>query len=346
MSWYSASGRCVDSGNDRIHAHLLGGNWVDHGDLAPSAVLCVVFFLAIAGVGYRWWQFRASTLFTFKIAFLFTGLAFAVRAAIANTAPSNVPRSAIITEQCFFVLGQLLLLLGAILYTRTFLYRATFVHWPSTFLYLSIAILVTSLILACVAFSRAPTPPTSYFPSLQYSQMRIAAATLPFILVCLTLILWPFAKLVAPELPGLGLGLLSLTALFLWVPAFYSFCVATLTDDTSPLVCSSLFFYLAFGLFQLLAVVPLLALSIHHFGFGYALGDLVGGMAPIPIATAVADGQAERLHRAMEEAAIARVRQEEEARLLEEAERAVEHNAAAAGLGRPHHGGGWDLHLV
>ena len=36
MSWSTASsGRCADSGVTGIHAHLIGGNWVDEGDLAP-----------------------------------------------------------------------------------------------------------------------------------------------------------------------------------------------------------------------------------------------------------------------------------------------------------------------
>ncbi|GAA6006590.1 hypothetical protein JCM10207_004986 [Rhodosporidiobolus poonsookiae] len=270
-------GRCAESGNQRVHAHLLGSNWVDKSDLAPSAILCVVFFLAIGGVGYRYWQARVKTLFVFIAAFFTNGIAFAIRAAIANTAPRNVNRSTVIAEQVFFVLALLLLITGSILYTRKFLYRATTIHWPNTVLYLSATILVTSFILACVAFSRAPEPVNSFYPDLQYSQMRIAAAVLPFILTLLNALLLPFAKLIAPELPGLELGLLVLAAWFLAVPTFYAFCVTAIAADSSPLVCSQIFFYLALGLFELLAVVPLLALPIPRWGFNLVPHDLLVG---------------------------------------------------------------------
>ncbi|GAA5859671.1 hypothetical protein JCM8547_006186 [Rhodosporidiobolus lusitaniae] len=317
------SGRCAESGNQRIHAHLLGGNYVDHSDLAPSAVLCVVFCLAIGGVGWRYWQSRVKTLFVFIASFLATGLAFAVHAAIANTSPVNVNRSTVIAEQILFVLGQLLLIAGSILYTRRFLTRVTLVHWPSTFLYFSAAILVTSFILACVAFSRAPTPVNSFYPSLQYSQLRIAAVVLPFILVTLNALLLPFAKMVALELPGLELGLLLLASWFLWVPAFYAFCVVAITADSSPLVCSQVFFYLSFGLFTLLSVIPFLALPSFRWGFTLLPGDLIHEGGPLVSAR-------EELHAAMAHAAFARAQEAEEAQRLRSEQKKTRQIAAGA----------------
>ncbi|GAA5834851.1 hypothetical protein JCM11251_002042 [Rhodosporidiobolus azoricus] len=350
-SWGSSvSGRCVDSGNTRVHAHLLNGNWVDKADLAPSAILCVAFFLALLGIGWRYKQYRVNALWAFIAAFLSSGVAFAIRAGIANTSPRNLTRSPVAAEQILLVLGQLLLLLGAVLYTRAFMLRATLVHWPNTFLYASLTIIIVSFILSCVAFSRLPDPPNSYFPDLQYTQMRIASAILPFILLCLVVLLLPFAKLFAPFLPGLELWLLVLTAWFLWVPAFYSFCVVTITSDSSDLVCSNLFFYLSFGLFPFLSLIPLLSLPMPRWGFTLQAGDLLpGGHAPLPAASMALAGEGDMLYEAAHEAQFARMREEEEARRLRMAQAEVEANAAAAGLvgHQPHrpYDDDWDLHL-
>lgn len=119
------------------------------------------------------------------------------------------------------MLGQFLIIIGSVLYTRTFLSRATFVHWPRTLLVLTAVVVLLAFILDCVAFSRAPSPVTSYFPSSQYTHLRIAAAVLVFVLVTLNAVfLTVVAKIVAPELPKMDHGLLILSAWFLWVPAF------------------------------------------------------------------------------------------------------------------------------
>ncbi|BGP12549.1 hypothetical protein JCM10213_004866 [Rhodosporidiobolus nylandii] len=338
-----SSGRCGESGNTKVHAHLIGGNWVDKSDLAPSAVLCVVFFLAIAAVGWRYLQSRARVLFVFIAAFLITGLAFAIHAAIANTAIRNVSRVTVLVEQTFFHLGNVLLIAGSVLYTRTFLYRATFVHWPNTFLYFSAAVLVVSFILACVAFSRAPTPPDAFYTTLQYIQLRIGAAVLPFILTTLNAILLPFAKLVAPELPGLELGLLILAAWFLWVPTFYAFCVSgSIVADSSPLVCSQTFFYLAFGLFQLLAVVPLLALAMPRWGFNLAPQDLLMHGAPLPVGGMMASNERDNLYEAATRAERARMEENAQGRLLAEERDVFAHNMEVE---RRAEDGDWELHL-
>ncbi|GAA5969184.1 hypothetical protein JCM11641_007501 [Rhodosporidiobolus odoratus] len=281
-------GRCADSGNSDMHAHLVGGNWINKEDLAPSAVLCVAFFLFIGGIGWRYYHSRVTILFVVIAAFLFTGLAFAIRAAIANTAVVNVNRTTILVDQ-------------------------------------------------------APTPANSLYPSLESSQMRVAAAVLPFILVSLFALLLPFAKVVAPELPGIELGLLTLVACFLWVPVFYTFCVTAITVDSSPLVCSQIFFYLALGLFQLLAIVPLLVLPMPRWGFTLAPHDLLpaGGVAAGPMMAAAAEDN--HLHAAAADAAYARAREDEEARLLAEEMDVLHHNA---GVARMHDDDVWDVHLT
>lgn len=91
-----------------------------------------------------------------------------------------------------------------------------------------------------------------------------------------------------PEIPLDSLGLLILIAWFLFVPALCgstknslsfeihcangssilrsgSFTAATISADDSPLVAGTTFFYLAFGMFQALAVIPLLVFPLEVF---------------------------------------------------------------------------------
>ncbi|GAA5915726.1 hypothetical protein JCM5296_004368 [Sporobolomyces johnsonii] len=352
MSW--GYGKCTDSGNPNIHAHLIGGNVVDHEDVAPSAILCVAFFLAIVVVvGFRFHQWKATVVFGFLFGFFVTGLAFAIRAGIAN----RDSRSAILVEQSFFCLGQLALLATSLISIKIFISRATLVHWPSSLTYLGATLLVLAFVLDCIAFSRAPTPAQSYYTTLQYSQMRIAAAALAFIVATANVLGLPLAKVIAPELSLMELGLLTLSGWFLWVPAFYAFCVATITTDSSPLVCSSAFFYLSFGLFQLLAIIPLLTLALARYGWGLAFYDLVGynvgggggaeagGAIQEAILDIEAQKEEEELAAAHHEAEQARAWEEDEAMLLEEAQEVVGENAEAAGLHAHDGDDGWELHL-
>ncbi|GAA6053335.1 hypothetical protein JCM3770_004118 [Rhodotorula araucariae] len=171
-TWSSsgAAGRCIDSGNAGSHAHLIGGNWLDKSDLAPSALLSVVSFLTILAVGYRFREARVHILMVFGVALLLLGIAFASRAALANTRPSLRQRDTVATDQAFFLLALSLFLLGHILFARTFLNRASLVHWPNTLLYLACAILLAAFITGCVAFGDAHFPQAeSYFPTLAYT---------------------------------------------------------------------------------------------------------------------------------------------------------------------------------
>ncbi|GAA5821903.1 hypothetical protein JCM10212_002453 [Sporobolomyces blumeae] len=263
MPWWSSDARCIDSGNRDLHARLIGGNVVLNADVAPSAVLAVVFLLSIA----------------------VTGIAFAIRAGIAN-AQSAVAKATIAVEQALFSTGQLVLLGSSLIYTKVFVSRATLIHWPSTATYLGIAILVVSFILDCVSWSRLPDPPTTFSPPKQYNQMRVASAVLTFVVATFNAVFLPVAKVFAPFLPLLELALVDLAAWFLWVPAFYVFCIATITVDTSDLVCSAAFYYVAFGLFPFLALAVLLSLPQHRWGFSLAPHDLASGV-PYPAAPPV-----------------------------------------------------------
>ncbi|KPV78277.1 uncharacterized protein RHOBADRAFT_40824 [Rhodotorula graminis WP1] len=336
MSWSGTpSGRCVDSGNTRSHAHLIGGNWVDKNDLAPSAVLCVVSFLAIAAVAWTYRETKVHLLLLFAFALLFLGIAFAIHAALANARPSARGQSAVACEQAFFLLALSLLLLGHILFARTFINRASLVHWPSTLLYLACALLLAAFIVGCVALGDLPPlDPYTYSPPLKYTQERIASAVLELIVATMHPLLLPFAKLVAPELPGLELGLLVLAGWFLWVPALYVFCLATITADASPLVCSQTFFYLAFFLFPFLALAILLGLPLHRWGFTLPPRDLVTSYsyaAPAATHAALAHEAAE-LGEAAAWAQQERRHEADEGALLDEMRSVVGENAERAGL--------------
>jgi hypothetical protein len=145
--------------------------------------------------------------------------------------------------------------------------RASWTHWPSTVLTFAAVMLLVPLIVGTVAFTgtnfRLATAGGGQTP-LKYSQMRVASATLELVATVLTAILIPLAKVVAPELPSRELGLLDLSAWCLFVPALCTiigvgvpaerskqtdqalplfrssdlFCIAAITDDSSPLVCS------------------------------------------------------------------------------------------------------------
>ncbi|BGO96572.1 hypothetical protein NBRC10513v2_000510 [Rhodotorula toruloides] len=339
-----ASGRCADSGYRGIHAHLIGGNWADKTDVAPSAVLCLVSFLALAGVGWRYREVRVNYLFVFVAALVFLALAFAIHAGLANTSPSNRPVSATSTSDAFFYTAFLLFLIGHILFTRVFLNRASLVHWPNTLLYIALVLLIIATILFYASLSRAQTG-ASAIPPRQYSQMRIASASFELIVTILYALLLPLAKLVAPELPGLELGLLTLAAWFLFVPAFYLFCIAAITADSSPLVCSQTFFYLSFSLFPFLALAILIGLPLPRWGFTLPPRDLVLADALPASSTAAALAHEEaQLEAAADWAEEERMREIDEERLLREAREVVGENAERAGL-VGHGDDAWSLRL-
>lgn len=161
-----------------------------------------------------------GALLTIKQRSIVLALAFAIHAAVANTSPSNRPISASSTSDAFFYTAFLLFLVGHIFFTRIFLNRASLVHWPNTLLYIAFALLTIATILFYISLSRGQAAAGSTLPPRQYSQMRIASASFDLIVTILYALLLPLAKLVAPELPGLELGLLTLAAWFLFVPAF------------------------------------------------------------------------------------------------------------------------------
>jgi hypothetical protein len=95
----------------------------------------------------------------------------------------------------------------------------------------------------------------------------------------------------------------------------------------SPFFSLQLFFYLSFGLFQLLAILPLLALPVFRFGFLLANPhDLAVIDRPSLFHT---HNEIKDLQRAAHRAENARMREDEEARLLRAEQAVVGRNAAA-----------------
>ncbi|KAG0662917.1 hypothetical protein C6P46_003005 [Rhodotorula mucilaginosa] len=331
---WTRSSRCSATIITGLHAHLVGGTGTNQTDLAPSAILSVLSFVAIVAVGWRYRQYRAHAILVVAVGCFCLGVAFALHASIANTSPAHRKLDTLAAEQTFFLFALTFLLWGQILTARTFVTRASWTHWPSTVLTFAAVMLLVPLIVGTVAFTgtnfRLATAGGGQTP-LKYSQMRVASATLELVATVLTAILIPLAKVVAPELPSRELGLLDLSAWCLFVPALCTiigvgvpaerskqtdqalplfrssdlFCIAAITDDSSPLT----FFYLSFGFFTLLSVALLLAVPLPQWGFGLPARNLVGTRAPEVQEAADADAWAEE----------ARLREVEEARLLRKA---------------------------
>ncbi|TKA53071.1 hypothetical protein B0A53_03951 [Rhodotorula sp. CCFEE 5036] len=295
---WTRSSRCSATIITGLHAHLVGGTGTNQTDLAPSAILSVLSFVAIVAVGWRYRQYRAHAILVVAVGCFCLGVAFALHASIANTSPAHRKLDTLAAEQTFFLFALTFLLWGQILTARTFVTRASWTHWPSTVLTFAAVMLLVPLIVGTVAFTgtnfRLATAGGGQTP-LKYSQMRVASATLELVATVLTAILIPLAKVVAPELPSRELGLLDLSAWCLFVPA-----LCTIIGT---------FFYLSFGFFTLLSVALLLAVPLPQWGFGLPARNLVGTRAPEVQEAADADAWAEE----------ARLREVEEARLLRKA---------------------------
>lgn len=149
------------------------------------------------------------------------GVAFSVRAALTNNA--DYSPSTLTAEQAFFLLALTFLLWGHILFSRSFVRRAALIHWPSTLLILAAVVLLVAVIIGLVALAQSSDAPAAWRQSggpTQADQMRAASAALELAVAVLHALLLPLAKIVAPELHFLELGLLDLSAWFLFVPAF------------------------------------------------------------------------------------------------------------------------------
>ncbi|KAL8293357.1 hypothetical protein RQP46_000058 [Phenoliferia psychrophenolica] len=232
------------------HSHVIGTDCVNHADLTPSAVLCVVFFLAAIGFGVKWHLWQLSRFYiTLVVAssMFFTGLAFAIRAGIANTNRYNVARSAVIAEQIFFVTGELVLIGSHVTIAYEGLKEQAL--GGKKWVYGNYALLFISFILNTVAFALYSPPPTrpDSIP-LRGTQLRIAGSVFPFLL---TLIFNPgwllYGKNKSPKVPGfpVGFALVVVVDVLLIVPALY----------------------IGFGVVQLLAAVPF-AMPLSAFNFG------------------------------------------------------------------------------
>lgn len=285
------SGKCVTWWSETsgytlaAHAHLLGSDCVTKHDLFPSAILCVSFFLVGTALALKWFgltwfgsgESRYAVIIIMGVACILTGLGFAIRAGVANTSSALVSHVTVSTEQIFFMFGELLLIDSHVVMSRDLVAKWG-VTRPSTWIYVNHLLVLVSFILYFISFVRLPYQANATnLPPIDTS-LRIAASVLPLFLTVSNALWLPLEKVKSPDMPWLGLGILTLVAWFLAVPAFYAFLAASVSADDSPLVASTTWFYIAFGLLQILAVAPFLGVPLDDF----ALGPWATGR-PIPI---------------------------------------------------------------
>ncbi|KAI5477233.1 hypothetical protein MNV49_006606 [Pseudohyphozyma bogoriensis] len=256
-----------------LHSHLLGSACMEGNitNVLPSAILCVAFWGVGAGIIFKWVKrgvtHQYTVLLLMAASMILTGFGFAIRAGLANTARNNQARSAVIAEQVFFLMGELLLIDSHVTLSRDLVKKWT-VGDRSKWVLLNHFLLLISFIMSMISFVRLPSNPYDP-PTLQNTQLRIAGSFFPFFLTLCNAIWLPFERVRSKgEAPGNGMAVLVLVAWFLTVPAFYSFIVSAVSNDTAPIVTSTIWFYLAFGLFQILAVLPFLATPIDWYYIG------------------------------------------------------------------------------
>ncbi|KAK4705701.1 acetate kinase, partial [Phenoliferia sp. Uapishka_3] len=156
----------------------------------------------------------------------------------------------------------------------------------SNWVHINRALLAVSFILDVVAFTMIPLPTRPDSVSLQATQLRIAGSIFPLILTIANVAWLPVEKMKAPELSMKAIGIMLLVSMFLVVPALYAFLTfhASVSEFSSTLSLQ-LWFYLAFGLFQFLAIIPFAALPLLDFSAGpYLLGRT--SWDPVPEAEA------------------------------------------------------------
>ena len=191
-----------------------------------SAILSTIFFLLVAGLCYQYLRHRYVIIIPATIAVLGLALAFAIRAGMVGKGAQRMPRPATQAEQEQLFIAQLLLIVVHVDLSKTMLHRAALDSRPSHFAYASYAVVTLCFILDTIAVSKLPTPASSHTPSRQYTDLRIAGASIAFFWVLGHALWLPFEKARMPLLPLRDLGVLILVAWFLVVPAF---CERTLT---------------------------------------------------------------------------------------------------------------------
>lgn len=187
-------------------------------------------------------------------------IAFTIRAAIANTALSHTTTLTVTFSQLLFLLGEFLLISSYLVITRDLINKVHARHLRARFALFSHILLFVAFILDLVAFADyTPEPITSYAPKREYSVLRLISALIVLLIVLANALMLVVEKGRHPILGWLGWAPCAAAAVFFVVPALYTFVGTAVTDDGSPLVCSTLFFYISFGAFQAAAVIPSLA---------------------------------------------------------------------------------------
>ena len=107
-----------------LHARVIGTVPNRESDLLPSSLLTLVFGLLAGACAFRFWRppgfevtrRRPQSLTLAAVGCVALAIGFGVRAGLSNTAV--IPKTAIIAEQVFFLLGFVLLADAAITLTR------------------------------------------------------------------------------------------------------------------------------------------------------------------------------------------------------------------------------------
>ena len=113
-----------DAASFVLHARVIGTVPNRESDLLPSSLLTFVFGLLAGACAFRFWRppgfevtrRRPQSLTLAALGCVALAIGFGIRAGLSNTAV--IPKTAIIAEQVFFLLGFVLLADAAITLTR------------------------------------------------------------------------------------------------------------------------------------------------------------------------------------------------------------------------------------
>jgi len=218
-----------------------------------------------------------------SISCFFIGLAYWIRAGLANTDIPDRKRSTYQAEQILLAIGSLIWVdLPALTVTRdevlmekaeeievvkTRPFRAPH-HWLPKWAWLGRVLLLVAAILYIAGFISLPRPADAQPAFGKTTGLRLAASLIVFLILLFNLMFLAYApiKFIAridaragirdARILVLGLNL------FILVTAFYNFVIVAITDDNNPMINSKVFFYFAYAFFPILMVAIVVSLKI------------------------------------------------------------------------------------
>ncbi|KAH9816876.1 hypothetical protein DFH28DRAFT_964815 [Melampsora americana] len=265
-----------------IHERVLGLYPTMPNDLIASMLFSIVFLGLLVGcfVVWRHRPYRSLSIYILATGSFTTFLGFAIRAGIStNPDPS---RASFMVECMMFIIGQLCFLDVWVMRTRdeivdgiaeregvdlqahesprTWLLAAK--HSWDTRLALASRLLVLPLclLLYLIGFAILPGPNNENHDNQESLKIRGGASFLPLsILAVMDIVL--VMKACFYSQAWLPIVLLFVASIMLWIPAIYSFCLVTITTDTSTLVRSKTLFHAGFGFTQAVGIMIILFLT-------------------------------------------------------------------------------------